>query len=637
MPIFSRKPLSRCIALTTFWSAALLAPEGLAVGLGDIALESHLGKPLRARIALTHLGDLSGDQIKVALGSEEDYTRLGVDREYLHSLIRMEPVVEDGRAFVRLTTSQPVVEPYINFVVSLRWPNGQLAREYTLLLDIPPVAAPAASSPATAATPVGNISAAAAAADAAPRAYQPASTIRPVAPSAAAPAPAAPVDGRYRTERGDSLWRLAQRLRPAGVSVEQMMAAIHAANPDAFLGGDPSRLKEAVTIAVPDAGQIAAAGPLPATAPASAPAAPASSAPAADRFAGSGLTNAPAESPAAAGEGGPRLELLAPSEVEQLSAENAALREEVKSLVGNVSALTGQLERSEERLRLLESQLQQVLAGYDRQRGIDGTATGGSPFGGGAAQPVAEVAADGGIAAAQPAPEQGGSLWIHLGYWIALGGLGGWALYQQSRGRRAEAASALEPMSRPAPLREGAPDVSGAMSGATPREPIASAPADAPVVAAPRPAPAVEPLAQWGSSEAQASYWQQRNDSAEELPLDLIDELPELPAASPAAAADAARPPTRADVAEESVDASISAGVFLAFGRYNEAEQVLREALQRDPSRHDLQLQLLDVYQQSDNREAFEQLAKAIEAECADQPDVVAEVAALRDSYSGRF
>ncbi len=608
MPLFPRKPLSRCIAAATFWSAALLAQQGLAAGLGDVTLQSHLGKPLQAQIALTHLGDLSDDQIKVALGSEDDYARLGVDRDYLHSQIRMQPVIEGGRAYLRLSTSQPIVEPYLNFVVNLRWPSGQLAREYTLLLDIPPVAAPAASSRA-AAVPAGNISAAAEAA-------------RPATQRSVASAPsgtARPVDGRYRTERGDSLWRLAQRLRPAGVPVEQMMAAIHAANPEAFLGGDPARLKEAVTIAVPEGAQIAAAAPLPASAPA--PAAPVAAV-TGDRFAGTGLPAEPladaptAAAPAGGTDSGPRLELLAPSEVEQLSVENSALREEVRSLIGNVSALNGQLERSEQRLQQLESQLQQVLAGYDRQRGIDGAATEGSPFAGGALQPVASASADGGIAAAQPAPEQGGSLWMHLSYWIALGALGGWALYQQSRGRRPDSNSELEPM-------------------ASPRA-VAPLPAAA-AVEQPRPAPAVaisaETAQQWGSVEEHERYWQHRSDGTEELPLDLLDELPEAPATAAPAAARA----RSVDEVEESVDASISAGVFLAFGRYTEAEQVLQEALQRDPSRDDLRLQLLDVYQQADMREAFDHLAKAIERECADRPELIAEVAALRDSYSGRF
>ncbi len=645
MPFFHRKPLSRCIALSALLSATgatLLAPEVLAVGLGEVALQSPLGKPLQARIPLTHLGDLSSDQIKVVLGSEDDYARLGVDRDYLHSQIRMQPVIEEGSAYLRLTTIQPIVEPYLNFVISLRWPDGQLSREYTLLLDVPAVAAPAPASAApAAAASIGNISAAAAAADAAPRAYTP----PPRSPSTS---PAMPLDDRYRTTRGDSLWGLAQRLRPAGVSVEQMMAALYAANPEAFLGGDPARMKEAVELAVPDAGQAASAAPLPSTAPARttlAPAAPGAAT--ADRFAGSSAIEPPAAGDAepAAG-GGPRLELLAPSDIEQLTVENAALREEVKSLTSNVGALTSQLDRSEQRLEQMEAQLQQVLAGYDRQRGVDGAAAAGgtSPFADGSGQAAATAPTDSdGVAAALPVPEREDSLWMHLAYWIALGAVGGWALYLHSRKPREDdvedefepVAAALTPVAKSAPARvvardplpKGRGEESRGEEGR--RETVREAPAASAKAAIEQPTATADSSADWGSAEDNERYWHHHKDDVDELPLDLLDAEP-VP--SPFASAGGAS----AGV-EDSVDASISAGVFLAFGRYSEAEQVLLEALQRDPSRQDLRLQLLDVYQQGDMREAFEQLAKTIETECADAPEIVAEVAALRDSYSGRF
>src|SRR5690606_27718028 len=74
-------------------------------------------------------------------------------------------------------------------------------------------------------------------------------------------------DGSYRVQPGDSLWKLAARWRPAGVGVEQMMGAIHASNPQAFIAGDPARMKALVTLQLPTSGQIAAAAPLGETMP----------------------------------------------------------------------------------------------------------------------------------------------------------------------------------------------------------------------------------------------------------------------------------------------------------------------------------------------------------------------------------
>ena len=121
-----------------------------------------------------------------------------------------------------------------------------------------------------------------------------------------------------------------------------------------------------------------------------------------------------------------------------------------------------------------------------------------------------------------------------------------------------------------------------------------------------------------------------RDDDLRELTLDLGD----LPA--PVAAPEHNEPaPQLLKTSDGVVDASISAGVFVAFGRFEEAERLLREAVAGDPSRIDLKLQLLDVLMQTDQPGAFDDLATEIENE-ANTPEVLAELAVLRDSYRTR-
>jgi pilus assembly protein FimV len=86
---------------------------------------------------------------------------------------------------------------------------------------------------------------------------------------------------------------------------------------------------------------------------------------------------------------------------------------------------------------------------------------------------------------------------------------------------------------------------------------------------------------------------------------------------------------------DDPVDASISAGVFVAFGRFDEAERLLGQAIEQAPDRTDLKLQLLDVYAQADQPEAFAALAAEIERH-ASGPEVIAELAVLRESYTGK-
>jgi pilus assembly protein FimV len=607
MPQFRRQLLPFCVA-------TLLAGQAGAIGLGDIRLQSHLGRPLEAVIPLTHVGDLDASQIRVSIASADEYERLGVEYDYLHSQLRLQPVIEGRRGHLRLLSTQPVVEPFLNVVVTLRWPSGQLSREYVLLLDPPPaVAAPVASTqprpPASAA--------------ASPRVGG------QVGPASAAATSTAPADGgRYFTSRGDNLWRIAERLRPAGVPVAQMMDALLAANPEAFVGGDPGRLREAVYLDVPDAEGIRAAA---AATPAAKSLATAGSRPVAgDRVAA--RVPPPAEPDAADGSAGEqpppsggRLELVAPVDPEQLLAENSELKGEVLRLSGHVGQLNDQLVRSEQRLAQLEQRLNQVVDRYDggRESAPVSPPVAGSPF------------ADGGAAAAVPAPQQqprGEGVaaapvlpaeprtpwWMHLIYWLAIGAVAGWALYQQGRGRRRQASAMAQPRPEPivvAPPAAGATRVQTADAGATGT-----------------PASALAP-------ESDAEHWNRQSLAEDELPLDLMEDLPPAspgPKPAPPAGTFVAATQSGTGVADEGIDASISAGVFLAFGRFPEAEQVLTDALRREPDRTDLKLQLLDVYQQADNRGAFEALAAELEQSCGDQPEVAAELAILRESYLAR-
>jgi pilus assembly protein FimV len=138
-----------------------------------------------------------------------------------------------------------VREPYLNFIVELARPNGQLYREYTLLLDPPNSSA----YHSVAATP-----AASSVASSKPRINAPAAPAKP------REVPAAKLGKRYVVASGDSLWTIASRLRAQGSNAaqQQLMADIHALNPQAFGGDDMSRLQVGANLLLPDAAPVAA-------------------------------------------------------------------------------------------------------------------------------------------------------------------------------------------------------------------------------------------------------------------------------------------------------------------------------------------------------------------------------------------
>jgi pilus assembly protein FimV len=236
----------------------LAAPFGAwALGLGDIELESGLNQPFRARIALSATADeLQG--LRVALAPTDTFARYGLERPAFFGSFQFRVVTErDGRSAIQITSLESVVEPFVTLLLEASWPRGRTLREYTVLLDppvlLPAPAAPPALQPAetrqpSSAAPGGQINRPAPT-PAPARSPEPA----PARPTSSAP-PAissAEPDGTYGpVQPAETLWAIAERLRPAGVTTNQMMIAVFEANQSAF-GGNINLLRAGATLRVP--------------------------------------------------------------------------------------------------------------------------------------------------------------------------------------------------------------------------------------------------------------------------------------------------------------------------------------------------------------------------------------------------
>jgi len=232
-------------------SALLLAPQAaFALGLGDIRLNSALNEPLSAEIELVAPTNEELNSLSAQLASRELFQRYGLDRAgYLDSVEFTVGRGRDGRNVLLVSSDAPISEPFVTFLVEVNWPRGRLLREYTVLLDPPvfapqeavppaPVAAPRASRPAPA--PVVQPAPA-------PAAPQPAA-----APSAAAAAPArADLGSSYRVQPGDTLYEVASRYAGGDrAETNRMMIAMFRANPEAF-GGNINVLRSGAILRVP--------------------------------------------------------------------------------------------------------------------------------------------------------------------------------------------------------------------------------------------------------------------------------------------------------------------------------------------------------------------------------------------------
>ncbi|GAA0569403.1 FimV/HubP family polar landmark protein [Halomonas salifodinae] len=217
---------------------SLASPQALALGVGALEVHSPLGAPLEATIPLYDTQGLDPAAFQARLADAQTYARAGLARsEPLRDLgFRVER--RGARLVLALDSRQPINEPYLDLLIDLEWPGGQQLRQITLLLDPPdyrPLGEPAAPRvPATPATPA------------------PAATPRTVS-SPAAPSPAAQAQGNPAFVRsGDTLWAVASRLRPdSDVSMQQMMLALVAANPEVFPNGNINQMRAGFALRVP--------------------------------------------------------------------------------------------------------------------------------------------------------------------------------------------------------------------------------------------------------------------------------------------------------------------------------------------------------------------------------------------------
>src|SRR5262245_40471885 len=268
----NRTITTRLLAL----AALVLLPLGtMGAGLGRLAVVSGLGQPLRAEIEIVALQRGESEALNARIASADEFRQAGVD--YSATVPRVRTAVErrpDGRYFIVLTTAQPVEEPFLDLLIELNWTSGRLVRQYTFLLDPAEYKSQVAAAPPKAAAPEARAvetprpPEVAAAAPPAP-APAPAEQQPPVPaeqqPSAPAPAvspslvrePAA----TYEVKRGDTLGKIAQQNLPDGVTLQQMLVALYQANEDAFIRKNMNLVRTGRILTIPDRTAVEAIAP----------------------------------------------------------------------------------------------------------------------------------------------------------------------------------------------------------------------------------------------------------------------------------------------------------------------------------------------------------------------------------------
>ncbi len=249
--VFAMKTLGAAVA------SALLFSNAHAAALGKLTVLSALGQPLQAEIALRAVAPDEAASLSAKLASPEAFRQANI--EFNPALMSLKFAIEQraGQRVIRVTSGQPLNEPFVDMLVELSGPDGRLIREYTFLLDPADLRTMQPAQAAPLRTPQ----------QAAPAAAPSSSGVQrsPLPPAANARQAGGAERGNrqaseYRVKSGDTLAGIAEQYRSSGVSLDQMLVALYQANPDAFIDKNMNRMKAGEILSVPSADTAAAIG-----------------------------------------------------------------------------------------------------------------------------------------------------------------------------------------------------------------------------------------------------------------------------------------------------------------------------------------------------------------------------------------
>jgi pilus assembly protein FimV len=622
---------------------AFAAPIAVhAAGLGRLTVLSPLGQPLNAEIEIVALRAGEEDTLSARIAPLEAFEAAGIEPSAVLNTVRFAVERRDSRRILRVTTTQPVNEPFVELLVELQWHNGRLVREYTFLLDppeykprdalavprAPKPAKPAAeveAKPVEPAAPAPPPLAVAPAPAPTPASEKPAPAAEPEKPATVAQSekPAADVEvvkepakeespqvladepAVYEVVQGDTLGKIGRDKLPPGITLNQMLVAIYRANQDAFIRENLNLVRagrilnipgsDAVgTVDVEEANRVVRAhmaefreyrGRL-AAAPAVADAA------SGQREAAGQIEAKPQAPKPAAAEDQVRLSKVEPQKPslaaaaaargDDLAAQDRALKE-AQSRIGDLEKNVADLQK------LLELKNQQ-LAELEKRSGAKPAAAPSAPAA--ASAPAAK-----GPEAPQPAPAASSAPTP-----VAQAPEASTPAVQAPAGSQPAAPT---PVVKAAPKKMAPPPSEPSLLDEFLENPVALAGLAGVVVL-------LVGYAAWA--------WRKKKTAQVKFQDSVIGAAaagaaagasisePSISGARPMSSQAASGSPPAAMAGEE-VDPIAEADVYMAYGRDAQAEEILKEALQKDSKRVAVHAKLLEIYAKRKDTKAFERSA----------------------------
>ncbi|MEO6423156.1 MAG: FimV/HubP family polar landmark protein [Candidatus Nitrotoga sp.] len=260
----------------------VLSGFSYAISMGDINVSNTLGEPMNVLIELGTASKEEISSLSARLAPPEVFNDAGLD--YPSGLPPLKFKIEsnaNGEPNIKITSVQPINEPFVNLLVELTWSSGKLLREYTFLLD-PPGYVPVRPQPAEVKPVEPSIVDVSELEPKAQEIAQKAVIESPLPSTTSMAGDKKAVDeiavdempvavnkvnsksnesrnaasGAIKVNRGDTLSKLALQTKSSDISLERALVALYNANADAFDGKNMNRLKAGKILQMPEQSEL---------------------------------------------------------------------------------------------------------------------------------------------------------------------------------------------------------------------------------------------------------------------------------------------------------------------------------------------------------------------------------------------
>lgn len=235
-----------------------------ALSLGDIQFSSRVNEPFKARIELLHASPQELDKLQVHIAPPSIFAQAQLPRPVFMDSLKFARSVKNGKHYLMISSSQPLVEANFNLLLEVTSPKGDLLKRYSVALKDAAETGTKTQLAAVEPSLVPDIRNTTDTSSLAIRESESADLMpehaavepvndRPIRTKVAIPLPKRAFKYKYRVRKNDTIFSIAERLKLGNLNVDEKALALYARNPQAFVQGDLTQLKLGAILRTPSA------------------------------------------------------------------------------------------------------------------------------------------------------------------------------------------------------------------------------------------------------------------------------------------------------------------------------------------------------------------------------------------------